>query len=155
MLKFASTRRVAQSFEQAEQRDLARLDARPQVEGRVGARRHGLQAPGSHVGLAGRDQGPPDAVAPVLRRDHEDPDEALAGRAGRGAAFDRGDQPDVGIAADDRGLLRGEERPLELVDGRRVEQRPCAQRVDRAEIRRPEKPEARIVHRADATSPDG
>ncbi len=113
---------VAQPFEQAEQRGLARLDARPQVEGPVRARRHGLQPHRPHVGLAGRDQGPPDAVASMLRRDHEDPDEALAGRAGCRAAPDRGDQPDVGIAADDGGLLRGEEGPVELLDRGGVEQ---------------------------------
>ena len=69
----------------------------------------------------------------MLGRDDEDADEPLAGRPAAAAARDGRDQPDVGIAAHGRRLLRCEERALELVDGRRVDERR-AHSLDRRQI---------------------
>jgi hypothetical protein len=81
----------------------------------------------------------------VLGRDHQEAHVTL-GRAPADAA-NRRDQPDVGIAEDHRRLLRREQRALQLVDQRRIRQRPGAQGCDRGEVSGFQRPE-RLAHGA-------
>ena len=107
MSKLVSTRVVVVALEQAEQRGLRARHARPEEERRVGADRVNERVPGgARVGSCRRAP----ASGRALGRDGLGIDDEQAD-VRTVVAVDRGDDPDAGIAADDRRLFGANSAP--------------------------------------------
>ncbi len=101
---------VVVAFEQAQQRGLGTRDAGPQEEGCIGSDRERPVAGRACIGLGGAQQRVTVTTAADVGVDHEQ------SHVRTRFALDDGDHTDVGIAANNRKLLGGEQRAGELVD---------------------------------------